>query len=367
MPITVPFRGVIEIVGEHDTGKTIAALQTVHPYKKTVFVDDDLKGDGTVRQMRESGVEFEDYINLGELRSKLGKTPTADQLLNDIVYPTVEKLANKKHDVIVWDTWRIVYQSARAHVERNQQKYSNVVKFQGNSTIIQGLVSRVARMIERTILEELRTQCELLVITHHVKDNYLNNVVVGKIPESSRTFDEICNMRLWLRRNQMSKVPVVLFLKRPSLPKVIKGKMTFVNIVPLKITPTNKHESIWDAIGDYVDNPIQSRLPRPDETPTAEELATISGTMTAEQKQFVMKMISYQEKMADEIGTALAGTTPTVEFVPVNGVQLLTAAMTRHHVDSGKLCKLLDLSVQEITQLEGEELIEAWDKVVQNE
>ncbi len=358
MTIQIPYRGVIEIVGDHDVGKTIAALQASNNMKDVVFVDDDVKGEGTVKQMKEAGIEFDLYINLAEERLKLSAAPTPDELWQYVVLPTIEKITEKKRKVIIWDTWRIVYQSARGHVEKNQQKYKDVVNFsRGTSIMIQGLMSKVARMLERKQMNELKAVSDLLIITHHVKDNYVNNVIVGKIPESSATFDEVCNMRLWLRRNQQSKVPVMLFLKRPNLPIVDKGKLKFVNIVPLKITPTDKHESIWDAIEDYQKNPIQSRVPRQDETPTPEEFAAISGTLTDEQRAYIKVQLEFQLKMEKELGEAIENTPQSVterhrnasserkeaeaSNIPSDGIKLLGRAMAEFKLTGDKVAEIL--------------------------
>lgn len=322
-------------MGDHDTGKTIAAMQVSNNMKDVTFVDDDIKGDGTVRQMRDAGMEFDEYIDLASLRLELGNAPTPDELLQYVVMPTIERIKAKKRKVIIWDTWRIVYQAARGHVERNQSKYSNVVTFRGTNSIIQGLISKVARMIETKQLNELKAVSELLIITHHVKDNYVANVVVGKIPESSATFSEVCNMRMWLRRNTKSKVPIILFLKRPNTPRIVKGKLQFVNIVPLKVTPTDKHESIWDAIAEYEADPIQSRMPTADETPTAEELYAISGTLTQEQQGFVKSMIAYNLEAEKELADAVKEIHSTVHIekedeeeskAPKDAVQLIAMA-----------------------------------------
>lgn len=357
MTIKIPYRGIIEIVGDHDVGKTIAALQASNNMKDVCFVDDDVKGEGTVRQMREAGMEFDDYIDLAPMRLSLGRAPTADQLIDEVLDPAINRITGKKRKIIIWDTWRIVYQSLRLHVERNQIKYSSVVKWQGNSTIIQGLISRVARGLELQYLNRLKASSDLLIITHHVKDWYESNVLVGRIPESSNTFSEVCNMRLWLRRNHQSKVPVILFLKRPNVPKIASGKLTFVNIVPLKITPTDRHESIWDAIAEYEQKPIQSRQPRPDETPTPDELMAISGTLTNEMRDFVKSSIDYQLKQEKELQDAMAEINEEKEQetkkkapsnVPENAVQLLTKAKAELGYSLNNIERILEMPFSEI-------------------
>lgn len=304
--ILIPYRGIIELTGEHDTGKTIAMLQTVKDFSKTVFVDDDVKSDGLVKQMAENGTGFELYIDLAQERQKLSATPTADEILSEIVQPLVNQLTQKHHDVIIFDTWRLIYQAARGHVERNQNKYSQVVRWQGSSQIIQGLISKVARMIERDVLTRLKGACDLLLISHHVKTNYKGGVEIGVIPESSTTFDEVCNMRIWLKHNPQSGVPIMLFLKRPNLPRMTPKGLRPINIVPVKITPAEKEESIWDAINRYEQNPIGNRAPRADETPTREELSIIQGELTPEQLAYIKQMMEYNKQMEKELSESFA-------------------------------------------------------------
>lgn len=369
--LLVPFRGVVEIVAGHDVGKTIAALQTVYPYDKTVFVDDDEKGSGIVEQMKEENAKFEKYIDLAKRRMELGNTPTADELLDKVVYPTIGEITEDHHDVIIWDTFRIVYQAARGHVAQNQNLYKNVVNFRGTSSIIQGLISKVARMIEGKQLSELRSKCDLLVITHHLKANYSNNVVVGKIPESSRTISEICNMRIWLRRNPKSKVPIMLFLKRPTAPKIVNGKMSFVNIVPMKITPTADDESIWDAIARYGEEPIESREARPDETPSEEEFAMLKGTLTDDQKQYVAEILKYQ-KEEEEVAMGIAESISKskkdeVDIVfpplPETGAAFIARCMKEFNMNGEAIKKELGLGINDIMEADTAKIKELWEKL----
>jgi archaellum biogenesis ATPase FlaH len=359
MTINVPYRGIIEIVGSHDTGKTIATLQTAYPYDKTVFVDDDVKGDGTVRQMRANGVELEKYINLGQRRTNIGQTPSAGELLDKVVYPTIAEITSSHHEVIIWDTWRIVYTSARMFVEKNQSLFNNTVKWSGNSTMIQGLISKVARSIEQRQINLLRSACDLLIITHHLKDKYVQNVQVGETPESSATFSEVCNMRMWLRRNPESKVPIVLFLKRPSLPKVVDGVMQFVNLVPMKITPNASEQSVWNALHRYELDPIESRQPRADETPTADEYAAISNTLTLEQRQYVTEMAKYAKVEQAEQAEIVSGLNNT----PENGVALLASCMKELNMDGVKVTENTGLQLADILSLSALDTARIWQEL----
>lgn len=379
MTILVPFRGIIEIAGQHDAGKTLAALQTVFPYDKTVFIDDDLKGSGTVKQMMDNKIKFEKYIDLGERRAKLGNTPTSDQLLKEIVYPLIEEVTKEKHEVIIFDTWRIVYQSARDYVSRHQNEFADVVTWRGNNPIIQGLISKVARMIERKQMDLLRSSCDLLILTHHLKDKYENSVVVGEQPESSKTFDEVCNLRLWLKRNPNSKVPIVLFLKRPNLPKVENGQLKFVNIVPMKITPDKSDESIWSCIAKYEKNPIESREPKENETPTPEEFAMLSGTLTNDQKAYVLEVLKHQKEDEEEISQIVTGTVVNhekedAEFAgelenafpsnsPKTAAEFLSRSMSEFGMSAEHIKEKTGIGLDKIMKASSEELSKLWEKL----
>jgi len=372
MAILVPYRGIIEIVGEHDGGKTLAALGVSYPYKKTVFVDDDVKGDATVKKLEElEGKKreeiFADYIDLRLWRAKLGKTPTATQLLEKVVDPVVEQICKKKHEVIIWDTARIIYQSARGHVDTHQSDYRSVVNFRGSSQIIQGLVSRVARMIEQSYLSKLRDACEVLVVTHHIKDWYANNVVVGVIPESSSTYSEICTMRMWLRRNPYNMLPTILFLKRPNIPSKSRsksGRMRFINVVPPKITPSAKDESIWDAIARYEADPIGNRELRPDETPTKEEMSLISGTLSDDQKALMMEALKHMEKEKETVSRIISSASGNGKGnIPTNGGAILAEAMSNWDMDAEQVSSILEMETADILLLEGISAEIAWNTV----
>jgi hypothetical protein len=143
-------------------------------------------------------------------------------------------------------------------------------------------------------------------------------------------------MRIWLRRNTVSKVPIMLFLKRPNQPKLVKGQMRFVNIVPMKIIPTADDNSIWDAIKRYEDKPIESREPTLDERPNAEEMALISGTLSDEQKSYMMEMLKYQKIEEEVISEAV-----TQSNTPANGVEMFAQAQSKFKYDLSKIKSIL--------------------------
>jgi len=149
----------------------------------------------------------------------------------------------------------------------------------------------------------------------------------------------------------------------PSIAKT--GAPRFVNIVPLKITPTEKDESIWGAISRYEQKPIENRQPTADETPTKEEFAAISGTMTEEQKQYAKEMLRLQaETTEDFLGDLSKGMKQTEVDHPANGTQLLTMSANRYSLDSDEVLTLLDLDdLGDVFSLTGKALEQAWKTI----
>jgi hypothetical protein len=198
-----------------------------------------------------------------------------------------------------------------------------------------------------------------------MKDNYQNNVIVGRIPESSSTFSEVANMRIWLRRSTVSKVPIMIFLKRPNIPTIVKGKPRFINIVPEKVTPNYspklKEESIWDAIARYEQEPFESRVRREDETLTSEEMALVSGTLSNEQKSYMMEMLKYQKEEAEEISSAVSESKEVVSNGnPENGIKLIALAQATYKS-----------ALPELKSILGDDFLknykpEMWEKVVKH-
>lgn len=368
MAVLINQAGILEFVGEHDTGKTLAMLQAVYPYEKTVFVDDDTKGSSIVQQMVKQRIKFADYINMGKMRAELGKTPTPKQLLDDVVEPVVDRILRiaakqGRLDAIIWDTWRTVYQAHRMYVERNQHEFRDVVKWQGSSNIVQGLISRVARIAELSIINKLQEVADLVMISHHIKAHYVQNVEVGVIPESSSTFAEVCSMRVWLRRNPNSKIPIMLFLKRPTMPKLVPGKgMKFVNIVPMKVVPTASDESIWDAVRRYEKNPIESRPATAEETPTKEELQLIKGTLSDDQKEYALEVMKRQKLEETAIISAVQASR-VAEGVPVTGMELISMAERMFKMDIDRVIEVTGVDEDTLMDLEGSDVRAAWQAV----
>lgn len=268
--------GIIEVTGEHDTGKTTFMLEAVDP-SKTVFVDDDVKGEATVNQMRESGIDFLRYYNLVNMFA--GKRELAK---HDVVLSIINSIP-KEAEYVIWDTWTNSGKTCFNYVFANQAKFRDSWSSMGK--IKSGELWQEASLYEAELLNRMQQKVKLVLIANHLKDYYLNNALTGKsVPASSRAFERICRARFWLRHNPFSPVPTALVLKRIDEKVLIDGKIRTVCILPRKVTPQEGDMSLWDTIERYYNEPFGNRKPLQHELPDEAELSILDGTLTDDQK-----------------------------------------------------------------------------------
>jgi hypothetical protein len=150
---------------------------------------------------------------------------------------------------------------------------------------MQGEISADARILEANLINKLRTKCDTLFLVTHLKPYYRQNVDTGKeVPSQSKLLDRVCDVRLWIRQNSQSAVPIGLVIKRAALREIDdNGQMTTINFLPQKLTPRLDDTSLWNAIGRYAAKPMGNRVPTEDETPNELEMAILKNTLTEEQ------------------------------------------------------------------------------------
>lgn len=307
--------GIVEVIGEFDSGKTSFALESGCNPENTVFVDDDVKGKATVKQLMADGLHFADYIDFTEMVAGKNNFQVYQEVEN--VIARIEKLVeNKKVECLVWDTWQRAGESfveyVRAYPEKFVVKNSNGNYWTGNSAIIMGTQYKYAALHEAAILNKLQKIIPIIFLISHTKSNYVNNVVAGVKAASSRTLNRIPYFRVWLRRNPNSPIPIALTMKRINK-KIFDesvGGLRTISILPDKIVPNiilpeenvTKHNdrSLWDTIARYYVHPVGLREPLKEEMPNEEENAILSGTMTKEQRLAWIASLKQQKLIEEE-------------------------------------------------------------------
>lgn len=332
--------GVMLITGEHGVGKTRFAMES-GDITKTVLIDDDLKGRSTIERMRndlsDSQIDLLQYIDFIQLCDNKKPLQIHEQGLK-----IIDELSNKT-EVIIWDTWSRFAETCAAYVRANNKLFKDNWAAMGK--IKAGEEYKQARLYEANLIARLSRKAKLVILTSHLKNQYLNNVATGKeIPAVSKAVNRVCNLRLWLRHNPTSSTPIALVLKNIEKNVLVDGRLRTIQVLPLKITPLNNEDcferSLWDSITRYYDNPMGNHKQTLDEIPNDFEMSIVQGTLTEDQRLSWLYALK-EKKQADTEEKLLLQTVNQQKAIELRG--------------SGKnfpqIAAELELSVSEVVNL----------------
>src|SRR4030042_1147526 len=277
--------GIIQVCGENDTGKTTFALECGAAPERMCFIDDDVKGLATAAQVREANHSFGAYYDLALLRS--GKREIQ---FHEACLDLINGIQPGQFDALVWDTWRQFENTCHpwvvAHARDFRASYSPMGIIKASE------MANEAEAYEASILDRMQTLVPTVVLVTHLRDQYVGQVKSGnQIPASGKALNRVCRLRIWLRHNPNSPVPIGLVMKRIDVKRVTEFGLRTVSILPRKITPREDDASLWDTIGWYFDNPVGLRPLEVHEIPDEYELALLNGTMTADQRRMFDDMM----------------------------------------------------------------------------
>jgi hypothetical protein len=274
-------QGIIEITGDHDAGKTLASLFVNYPQgvplKRIAFFHDDVKAPGYPQK------EFGLFVDLVKETYGLKLFEYRQFVLDKI-----EKIKSNEFDAIVFDTWPKFGESLRNYVIANRYEFRAKSEFimQHDLRVVGSQSWKDAHNYEADIAGQIASKTGCLIVTSHLKDHYAGGAKTGKqIDELGKAWNKICNLRLWLRHNKDSGVPIILVLKRVHKGTIEKGLPMTVDVLPRRIKPMQDEKSIWEAINRYWQEPVGNRPLLEDEKPTPFELSILDGTLTDDQKE----------------------------------------------------------------------------------
>lgn len=296
-------RGIIQVTGEPDVGKTTFALECGADPSRICFFDADVKGRATVDQLLSSGIRFGIYHDLNTLAE--GRREVEFFLA---VKGLIDAIKPDQYDAIIFDTWGRFGKCFHPYVLANPSEFK--LKWSPSGRIKGAEQWQEAQQYEARILNHLGTLSPVVIIVSHLKDHYLNSAKTGKqVPASSRTFDRVPRFRIWLRHNPSSPVPIGLVLKRIDKKEYVQGVgLRTVSVLPRKIVPKEGERSLWDSIARYFKAPVGTREPTEDEMPNDFEMSILDGTLTKEQRYTLELMLK-------------AGAVETAEEEPIEGME----------------------------------------------
>lgn len=274
---------MVAVISNYGVGKTTFALECGYHPKDIIFINDDVKETGFEN-------DFSGYVDLVSV-SKGMKVLDLHQYCNNLI----ETLPKSK--VIIWDTWTQYQATFPAYVKAHSNEFRNPNEYSAMGKMKAGEQYQDAYRYEGIILTKLKLKCDLLILTFHLKQDYLNNVAVpGKFkPGHDKAIEKYADMRIWLTPNPESQVPVGLVMKNIRRGQITENGIQTSQVLPLKIKRCN-----WQTINGYWQNPIGDRKPEDNERPNSFELSLIEGTLTPEDKRLYEASLLLVEKRESE-------------------------------------------------------------------
>lgn len=292
----------IHVTGESDTGKTLFALQSGASPEETVFIDADVKGKATVRQLTAQGLTWGLYHDL--VTETDGMKEVAYHNYCIAIMDEIAGLPPASRRVIVWDTWEPLEKTLKAVVSSDPKRFRDFYSPMGT---IKGAEEWLASFdYEAELINRLVSLCDFLILVTHVKPyNVGGRRVEGKVvSDNKRPLVQKSLLRIWLKHNPKSPVPIGLVMKRLGKTSYVPGVgIRTENVLPRKITPRPwrdeadvEDSSLWDTILHYWKNPIGGRTPESHERPDEFELSILDGTLTEDQRMILQAAIQTEKE-----------------------------------------------------------------------
>lgn len=297
--IALPFRGLIHVTGEPDTGKTWFSLTVpgVMP-GDIVFLDDDLKTQALADSFAQENQPFGFYFNLKRLSSESKKNKPSE--FWDMVSGLLDKVEGeikkrgRKFLVLTFDNFSPRMEEAiRSHSLPLISKYTDLSE--GQIKNITQLTWGATYTIYDQFLDRLLGCADIVFILTHIKEQYLGQQKTGKLEaRGQRPLLERPTFRVWTRHNpDGSPQPVGLVLKRIARASITLDGIKAINVLPRRVAPLT-----WERIIQYLNNPVGDRKPTPDELPNAFESSILDGTLTEDMKNAMRAARVQMEKEA---------------------------------------------------------------------
>lgn len=277
--MTNPIKGMVAVISNYGVGKTTFALECGYHPKEMIFINDDVKETGFEN-------DFKEYVDLVAISRKKKLLD-----LHDYCLDLVKRMPKSK--VIIWDTWTQFQSTFPVYVKAHLGEFRNPNEWASMGKMKTGEIYQEAYRYEGAILSELKNKCDLLILTFHLKQFYLDNQPVpGKSkPGHDKAIEKYADLRIWLTPDPTDQVPVGLVLKNISRRKVTDKGIQTSQVLPLRLDVCN-----WQNVVSYYNEPVGDKELLEHERPNLFELSLIEGTLTPEDKRMYEASLSHVEK-----------------------------------------------------------------------
>lgn len=344
-PSKNPITGLINVTGEPDTGKTSFALSSGAAPERTAFIDDDVKGGSTVKEVIASGHKFGYYRDLVKEAEGLREIDFHNLCLQ-IIHDLEAMKGNL--DVIVWDTWTKFENTFQPVVVSSPLRFRQYYSAMGQ---IKGAEQWQASFdYEAIVLAKLVNIAPLVIVTSHLKKDQTR---VRDIAESKKPLVQKSRMRVWLRHNPDAPQPIGLMLKR-----LLKMTVTDEGMVPVNVTHRKVKPLTWKRLIHFWENPVGDNPPTAEERLSEYELSILDGVLTRDQKEALKLAVIEAEKEREQEKAIeeAARNDPR----PQDGIKFIGRVKSEFGLDLKQVQDILGIPFAQINK---EYKVEFWDTI----
>lgn len=358
---TNPITGMINVVGETDSGKTWFSMGSGAAPERTVFLDDDVKGNSIVREVLAAGRSFGIYRNL-----MLETKGMREIEFHNHVMKILQDIEPGQFDAIIFDTWTRFENTFHPVVAKDPMKYRQFYSSMGQ---IKGAEQWQASFdLESATIAALQETFPLVFLVSHLKKDANKK----EIAESKKPLIQKARMRVWLRHSSNTPKPTAIMLKRLS-------KVRFTSnggLLPINVTQQKVLEFDWAKLLYYWENPVDETPPTPEEQLTEFEMSILTSVLTQDQKDALRLAVLEAEKERDEQIRAdremrrVMGKKERVEKtpeIPEDPFQLIAKAMEIYKLELDDIAVILGIDPDNIMDMEVGDVQDAWETIKQHE
>jgi len=320
-------KGLVVVGGSFDTGKSSFALGVpgIKP-EKILFFNSDVRDVNTLDEL---GVKHINLVNIAESKK-------LELAFHEEVMKIIDGIKPNQYDCIVFDTYTSFADTFHAYVVKNKKKYSS--EWHGTAQIVGGRLWKQVRRHEQFVINKLLSKAGIVILTAHLKNHYVNQHKSElMVPAFSPAITKAAVLKLWLRKNPNSPVPLALVEKRLSTRFYNEDteRIETISVLPQKLVPLENETSLWDSIARYQVAPIGLREPIDSEKLTEQEILDMAGVLSDDDKRTLMIMIE-NKPHEDESVVTLADEAKTLD---------------KEGLSHMEIAKQLDLTLPEIKEL----------------
>lgn len=291
-----PVRGVTEVVGFPDSGKTTFATTVPGLFPADYdFYDYDGKSQGDADDLREKGHPYGSYHNM--LNEIVGMKPLEVFNLQDkYIKESLSRPVPPK--CIVFDNWAPIMEEAiRAKAVTIMSQISDISEAQQRNMSM--LTWPASYKFYAQWLSNITATVPMVIICCHVKPFRVGAVKVPGVWEAKGQ-DPLVTLpvfRVWLLTSSAyGGAPIGVVMKRLKVNDITSEGLVPVNATPLKLSPCT-----WARVNFYKKNPVGTRQLTEEEIPDGFQNTLIGGELLPDQKVALRVAMELSERSPVEL------------------------------------------------------------------